>query len=83
MSDCRTTAERLAQYADGTLSPAESAEVERHLAACPPCAAKAAQEREALTLLRSRAEQLRCHELPPGLRARCEALVKEEGRRKE
>ena len=83
MSDCRTTAERLAQYAEDTLSPAESAEVERHLAACPPCGAKAAKEREALALLRSRAEQLRCHELPPGLRARCEALAREQGRRKE
>ena len=83
MTDCRTTAERLAQYADGTLSPAESAEVERHLAACPPCSVKAAQECEARAVIRARAKQLRCQDLPPGLRARCEALVNEQGRRKE
>ena len=82
MTDCRKTAERLAGYADGALSPVESAEVEQHLAVCPPCSAKATQEREVRAVLRARAEQLRCHELPAGLRERCEALVEEHRRRK-
>ena len=41
---CRRICERLAEYADGTLSAADQAEVQRHLEACPPCRVIAGKE---------------------------------------
>lgn len=79
MSDCRRTAERLAAYADASLPPAERDEVERHLAACPPCREEASQERGAHSVLRARAAHLRAEPLPPGLRSRCEVLARAHG----
>jgi len=75
MSECRRIAERLAEYVDDTLAPAERRDVERHLEACPPCRAGATRERGAHAVLRTRADQLRAQPLPPGLRSRCEALL--------
>lgn len=74
---CRRTDERLASYADGALPAAEHAEVERHLAACPPCRRAAAHEEGGRTLLRERSSHLKCEALPPGLRTRCEALARD------
>lgn len=80
MNDCDRIAERLTEYADDALSPAERAEVERHLAACPPCRTGASHESGAQKVLRARAEQLRAQPLPPGLRSRCESLAREQTR---
>jgi anti-sigma factor RsiW len=77
MSECRRTIERLTPWADDSLSAAERADVDRHLAACPPCRAAADSERGARDVLRSCAERLRSHPLPPGFRTRCEALARE------
>lgn len=80
VSGCRRTDERLAPYVDEVLPPAERAEVERHLDACPPCRHNAVEEHGGRTLLRERAERLRCSHLPPGLRSRCEALARDHRR---
>ena len=77
MSDCRRIAERLPAYADKVLPPADQADVERHLAACPPCRRAATQEEGGRTVLRESADRLRAEPLPPGLRTRCEALARE------
>lgn len=79
MSDCRRTTERLAAYTDASLPPAERDEVERHLAACPPCRDDASQQSGAHSVLRARADALRAETLPPGLRSRCEALARAHG----
>ena len=72
--NCQRICDLLAQYADGTLSDAERAEVQRHLDACPPCQAIAGKECGARQLLRACAERLRAEPVPPGLRSRCQAL---------
>ena len=72
--NCQRICDLLAQYADGTLSHAERAEVQRHLDACPPCQAIAGKECGARQLLRACAERLRAEPVPPGLRSRCQAL---------
>jgi anti-sigma factor RsiW len=77
MSECRRTVDRLTPYVDEALPPAEKAEVEQHLDACPPCRISADQEQGGRTLLRERASQLRAEPLPPGLRTRCAALARE------
>src|SRR5438093_13650465 len=72
--NCRRICDLLAQYADGTLSEAQRAEVQRHLDACPPCRVIAGQECGARQLLRACADRLRGAEpLPPNLRSRCQA----------
>jgi anti-sigma factor RsiW len=79
MSECRRTVERLAPWADESLPAAERAEVERHLAACPPCRDVADRERAGHQVLRACAERLRGEPLPPGLRTRCEAIARDGG----
>ena len=77
MNECRRTADRLAGYTDRSLPPAEQADVERHLSACPPCRDEAAQQSSAQAVLRAKASELRAEPLPPGLRSRCEALARQ------
>ncbi len=77
MGDCQRTVGRLASYVDKLLPPAEQADVERHLDACPPCRAAATHELGARTVLREQAPRLTDEPLPPGLRSRCEALVRD------
>ena len=77
MSDCRRTIERLAPWADESLDTGERAEVDRHLAACPPCRLAAAAERGGRQVLRACASRLRQEPLPPGLQTRCEALTRQ------
>jgi anti-sigma factor RsiW len=77
MSECRRTIERLAQWADESLSPIDRAEVDRHLAACPPCRVAAEAERGGRQVLKACAARLRSEPLPPGLQTRCEALARE------
>ncbi len=77
MSDCRRTQDRFAPYADRLLPAAEREEVERHLAACPPCRTAASAEEGGRAVLREKAASLQSEPLPPGLRSRCEALARE------
>jgi anti-sigma factor (TIGR02949 family) len=72
--NCSRICDLLVQYADGTLSEVQRAEVQRHLDACPPCRAIAGQECGARQLLRTCADRLRAEPLPPGLKSRCQAL---------
>jgi anti-sigma factor RsiW len=76
MNDCRRTAERLTPYADDALPADERADIERHLAACPPCRRAAAHVQSGRTLLRERRAHLKSDTLPPGVRTRCEALAR-------
>ena len=76
-SDCQRTIDLLASYVDRLLTPEERAEVERHLHACPPCRQYALREEGGHAVLRHEATHLREQTLPPGLRTRCEALVRE------
>jgi anti-sigma factor RsiW len=71
---CRRICDLLAQYADGTLSAAEHAEVQRHLEACPPCRVIAGKECSARQLLRACADRLRGGQVPETLRSRCQEL---------
>ncbi len=48
--NCATLESLLCDYLDGTLPAAESAEAERHLAACPACARRAADARAVMDL---------------------------------
>ena len=79
MSECRRTLDRLTPWADESLDPGERAEVDRHLAACPPCRVAADGERAGRQLLRTCAARLRSEPLPPGLKTRCEAIAREHG----
>jgi anti-sigma factor RsiW len=76
MNECRRTIERLAPWADESLKADERAEVDRHLAACPPCRVAAEAERGGRQVLKACASRLR-EPLPPGLQTRCEALARE------
>lgn len=76
MSECRRILDRLTPYADRALETHEQAEVDRHLAACPPCRTAAAKEEGARAVLHGRADRLKAEPLPPGLRSRCEALAR-------
>ena len=75
MDDCRRAADRLASFADDLLPPTERSELEKHLAACPPCRRAAQRERGGRMLLRAHATELTDTPIPPGLRSRCEALA--------
>jgi anti-sigma factor RsiW len=78
--NCRRTTDRLTPYVDEALPPAERADVEQHLNACPPCRVSAKQEQGGRTVLRERADKLRSEPLPPGLRTRCAAIAHEHAR---
>lgn len=77
--NCQRICDLLAQYADGTLTDAQRAEVQRHLDACPPCRVIAGKECGGRQLLRACADRLRAEQLPPELRARCQALSRGAG----
>jgi anti-sigma factor RsiW len=70
---CRELEEHLAPYVDGVETPAAQRAVESHLAACPPCQARAAVERATRDLVVQHRAELRV-EAPGALRARCAAL---------
>lgn len=75
MSECRRTADRLTPYIDQALAAGERAEVESHLASCPPCRRAAAEQGAVRQWLRADAARLRDAPLPPGLRSRCESIA--------
>jgi anti-sigma factor RsiW len=74
---CERIQELLSAYLDGELSPAERAEVDAHLAACPECAGLLARLRTALQAFASFPEV----ELSPALSARLAAIPGEIRRR--
>jgi anti-sigma factor RsiW len=65
---------------DEQLEPDRQVEVERHLQACVACREAVARERGGQTVLRHHAQRLREEPLPPGLRSRCESLVRGQNR---
>src|SRR5262245_5974862 len=77
MSDCQRTIDRLTPYVDRVLAPDERADVDRHLQGCAPCQQLALREHGGHTVLRHQSQNLRAEPLPPGLRTRCEAIVRE------
>ena len=77
MSECRRVAESLPAYVDGLLPAEEQSQIERHLAACPPCQRLVDDEHGGRALLRQNASRLLAEPLPPGLRGRCESLARE------
>jgi hypothetical protein len=56
MMTCERTEELLSAYLEGDLAPAERAEVEAHLAACPECAELAGLVREGMAAAAALAE---------------------------
>ena len=80
MSDCRLVISQLTLYVDEQLEPDRRVDVDRHVERCPSCRAALARERGGQTVLRRLAPQLREEPLPPGLRSRCESLVREQTR---
>jgi anti-sigma factor RsiW len=76
MSDCRKTVEQLAPYADGLLPVEARAQMEAHFGECPPCRLAATQEQAGRAVLKARAAHLQEIPLPPGLRTRCESVVR-------
>jgi anti-sigma factor RsiW len=77
MSECRRIIEQLTSYIDGLLEPDRHVEVERHLEGCPSCRTTMAGERGGQTVLRHHASRLREEPLPPGLKSRCESIVRD------
>lgn len=77
MSECRRIAEQLTPYVDNLLEADRRVEVERHLEGCPWCRTTMAGERGGQTVLRDHASRLREEPLPPGLKSRCESIVRE------
>ena len=77
MSECRRIAEQLTSYVDDLIEAERRVEVERHLDGCASCRVTAAAERGGRTVLRHHAPRLRDEPLPPGLRSRCESLVRD------
>lgn len=56
--NCQSSKELLALYADNSLEGLDKADMEKHLAVCPACAAELAGLRESLELLRTLPEPL-------------------------
>lgn len=80
MSDCRFVTEQLTSYVDDQLEAERRIELERHLEGCVACQREAARERGGKTVLNHHASSLREEPLPPGLRSRCESVVREQAR---
>jgi anti-sigma factor RsiW len=77
VSDCRVVVSQLTSYVDGELEADRRIEVERHLLECASCQRALARERGGQTVLRDHAARLREEPLPPGLKSRCESIVRE------
>ena len=72
MSKCQDLDPLLAPYVDGDVAAADRASVEAHLARCPPCRHRVAEQRTVHTVLQARRPVLRAC-APDDLRARCAA----------
>jgi hypothetical protein len=80
MSKCRDLDPLFAPYADGDAPPTERASVEAHLAKCPPCRDRVAEQRTVRAALTAERSSLRgC--APAALRARCAAQAGASARR--
>jgi anti-sigma factor RsiW len=81
MGKCQELNPLFAAYADGDVAPADRASVEVHLAKCPPCRARIAEQRAVRDVLAARRPVLRpC--APGDLRARCAAQAAGSGVRR-
>jgi anti-sigma factor RsiW len=80
MSECHLIISELTLYVDEQLEPDRRVDVDRHVESCLSCRAALARERGGQTVLRRSAPQLREEPIPPGLRSRCESLVREQTR---
>jgi anti-sigma factor RsiW len=80
MSECGLVISQLTLYVDEQLEPDRRIDVERHLDGCVSCRGVLARERGGQTVLRRCAPLLREEPLPPGLRSRCQSLVREQAR---
>jgi anti-sigma factor RsiW len=74
---CERIQDHLSPYLDGELAPAERAEVDAHLAACPECDDLLVRLRTALAAFSSFPEV----DLSPELRTRLAAIPEQDGRR--
>src|SRR5213075_1547022 len=72
MSKCRDLDPLFAPYADGDVPAADRASVEAHLAKCPPCRDRVAEQRTVRAALAAGRPSLRAS-APEELRARCAA----------
>lgn len=72
MSKCRDLDPLFAPYVDGAVDPSERASVEAHLAKCPPCRDRVAEQRTVRAVLAARRPALRAC-APGDLHARCAA----------
>ncbi len=71
---CAEVFERLDDYVDRELAPADLREVESHLARCAACADEFAVERDLLMAVRAKLASIR---VPADLRARIEARLRQ------
>ena len=74
MKSCHDVDTIMTAYVDGEVAADEAAEVNAHLAVCPPCRERAASEGMARKLLHAKAATL-IERAPAGLRARCIAVT--------
>lgn len=65
---CRDGVERLMDYLEGVVSPADRAVLEGHVAGCPRCTAFVASYREALRILRAATDASLPEEVAASLR---------------
>jgi anti-sigma factor (TIGR02949 family) len=74
MSTCAVVLELLDDYVDGELQPSDMRRVQTHLAQCDGCAAEFRRARREVDAVR---ERLRRVPVPPDLRARLGAAIRE------
>lgn len=72
MGKCQELDPLFAAYADGDVAPTDRSSVEAHLAKCPPCRDRVAEQRAVRAVLAARRPALRSC-APGDLRARCAA----------
>jgi anti-sigma factor RsiW len=70
---CKDLEPVVVPFVDGEAAAGERAQVEAHLAACPPCRERVSAERVARDAISAERERLR-ESAPPALRTRCAAL---------
>ena len=74
MKSCHDVDMIMTAYVDGEVAAVEAAEVDAHLAKCPPCRQRASSEGVVRQVLHASAAAL-VDPAPPGLRARCIATT--------
>ncbi len=74
MSGCAAVLELLDDYLDGELQPRDMRRIHAHLAECDACAAEFRRARREVDAVRERLRQV---SVPPDLRARLGAAIRE------